>query len=49
LSSSLGLIYFIFIVKMKNDKLPLGSFLILGSFCYFFIKTFELLENYLVL
>ena len=49
LSSTLGLIYFIFIAKMKNDKLPLGSFLILGSFCYFFIKTFELLENYLVL
>ena len=49
LSSTLGLIYFIFIIKMKNDKLPLGSFLILGSFCYFFIKTFELLEIYLVL
>jgi len=49
LSSTLGLIYFIFIIRMKNDKLPLGSFLILGSFCYFFIKTFELLENYLVL
>ena len=49
LSSTLGLLYFIFIVKMKNDKLPLGSFLILGSFCYFFIKTFELFENYLVL
>jgi prepilin signal peptidase PulO-like enzyme (type II secretory pathway) len=49
LSSTLGLLYFIFVVKMKNDKLPLGSFLILGSFCYFFIKTFELFENYLVL
>ena len=49
LSSTLGLMYFIFIIKMKNDKLPLGSFLIMGSFCYFFIKTFELLENYLVL
>ena len=49
LSSSIGLMYFVLIIKMQNNKLSLGSFLILGSFCYFFLKTFELLENYLVL
>ncbi len=49
LSSVLGILYFVFCVKMNRSELPLGSFLILGSCCYFFIKTFELFEDYLVL
>ncbi len=49
LSSVLGILYFVFFVKMNRSELPLGSFLILGSCCYFFIKTFELFEDYLVL
>ena len=49
LSSVLGVLYFVFFVKMNRSELPLGSFLILGSCCYFFIKTFELFEDYLVL
>jgi len=49
LSSVLGILYFVFFVKMNRNELPLGSFLILGSCCYFFIKTFELFEDYLVL
>ena len=49
LSSVLGILYFVFFLKMNRNELPLGSFLILGSCCYFFIKTFELFEDYLVL
>jgi len=49
LSSVLGILYFVFFLKMNRNELPLGSFLILGSSCYFFFKTFELFEDYLVL
>ena len=49
LSSVLGILYFVFFLKMNKNELPLGSFLILGSCCYFFFKTFELFEDYLVL
>ena len=48
-SSILGcLIYLIFHNKFHNE-IPLGSCLILGTICYFILKSFELFTDYLVI
>lgn len=44
-----GCIIFLFFRKKFELQAPLGSCLILGSVFYFFIKNFELLNNYIVL
>ena len=49
LGAFIGCIFFlIFNNKFKNE-IPLGSSLILGSVFYFFIKKYELLNNFLVI
>ena len=49
LGALFGCFIFIFFKNSFQDKIPLGSCLILGSFSYFFIKNFELLEKFLVI
>ncbi len=47
--SMIGCLYYVFFKGFSGDKLPFGSFLILGSCLYFFIKTSELLSKLIVI
>ena len=49
MAASLGIIYYIFKRTLNQKELPLGSFIILGGILYFFIKRFELFQNFIVL
>ena len=44
-----GCFIYIFFKKRYQNKIPLGSCLIIGSILYFLIKNFELLNNFLVI
>ena len=47
--SMIGCLYYVFFNGFSSEKLPFGSFLILGSCLYFFIKTSELLSKLIVI
>ena len=48
-ASLTGIIFYIAKKGKKSTEIPFGSFLILGSLIYFFIKRYELFNNYLVI
>jgi leader peptidase (prepilin peptidase)/N-methyltransferase len=49
MASLFGCLMFLIDRKKNKERIPLGSCLILGSICYFLIKNFELLDNFLVI
>jgi prepilin signal peptidase PulO-like enzyme (type II secretory pathway) len=49
MASLFGCLMFLIDRKKNKEQIPLGSCLILGSICYFLIKNFELLDNFLVI
>ena len=49
ISSLTGIIFHIAKKEKNSTEIPFGSFLILGSVIYFFIKRYELFKNYLVI
>ena len=48
-SSLIGCIFFLINKEAFDNRIPFGSFLIVGSIIYFITKNFELLDNFLVI